>query len=87
MNNREVRALKISPCGKYVFTGGDDGSMKQFDVRTDKLVHDYGEISESAVKAIEICSQGNVLFVGGYDRKLREFKAVQMATAGAPAKR
>ena len=57
----------------YLFTGGNDGSVKQFNIETHQKVYHYKGIHNKTINAIALKSDDKYFFTASYDQSLKQF--------------
>lgn len=63
MRNEIIFCLTISPDNKSLYIGDSKGYLKQFDIKTKKVVKDLGMVVVGMFKGIELTSDGHYLFL------------------------
>jgi eukaryotic-like serine/threonine-protein kinase len=79
--NEVVRAVAWSPNGKYIASGGNDGSVQVWDARTGVrtvtyTVHQTPGHQNTAVKAITWSPNSTRIASGGEDRTVQVWQAI-----------
>jgi len=73
----EVSCVGVSPNGKYMFSGGDDGKTFVVDVKTGKLVFTL-PVHVDTINDIAFSPNGNWVATASYDRKISLFNIATM---------
>jgi WD40 repeat protein len=73
-DNGPIRAVAVSPSGRLVASGGDDGSVRLWDVTTHKQVAAAVEHT-GAVRAVAFSPDGRTVASGGEDGSVRLWSA------------
>jgi WD40 repeat protein len=62
--NSEIKGLKITNDRRNLVTGGADGQMIKWDIKTRMPSKNFGRICKSFIMCIEITPDGETIFVG-----------------------
>ncbi len=73
----EISCVGISPNGKYMFSGGDDGKTFVIDVKTGKLVFTL-PVHVDTINDISFSPNSNWVATASYDRKISLFNIATM---------
>jgi WD40 repeat protein len=66
--------IKVSPCNTWVFTVGQDGHLKQWNILQDlDLTKDYGKIHSDWIRGLCISPNGDYVFTAGIDGAMRQY--------------
>ena len=72
-----VRSVIYSPCGKYLASGSDDGSVKIYDVENKKIIATLDKTNgghTDIVISVIYSPCGKYLVSGSYDRSVKVFQ-------------
>lgn len=75
LNEWWLMSIKLD--AKALFVGYSDGFFRQFDIQKRKLIKNYGQIYEDAVKEILITADGKYLFLANTQCHLKQFDIKQ----------
>ena len=76
-----VNAVEFVPNSDWAVAGGDDGSIKIWDLKTAKLVHTFTGHTHKVVD-IEVTSDGRFVASAGWDRTVRLWDLTTLEPAG-----
>ncbi|WP_335065101.1 WD40 repeat domain-containing protein [Nostoc sp.] len=65
-----VRAVAISSSGQTLISAGRDNTIKFWDLRTGKLLHEFTD-NFSSVESLAISPDGKILICGNYDGSIK----------------
>ena len=77
----EVSCVGVSPNGKYMFSGGDDGKTFVVDIKTGRLVFTLPGHADT-INDIAFSSNSNWVATASYDRKISLFNIATMSPKG-----
>ena len=67
---RRVRAICLSPDGKYAFAGGGDNLIKLWDTKTGELIRTFSG-HDAGIASMAISVDGKHIFTGSHDQTLK----------------
>lgn len=71
VHDKTIKCAVVFGNGHYMFTGSSDHKLKLWDMKNQKLCHDFDEIHTAPVKCMVITPDEKKLLTAGYDCHLK----------------
>lgn len=68
-----IKCMAVTNNGRYLFTSGEDKHLKQWCIKAQRLIKDYGKVSPGWICCMAITSDDKYLFTGGRHKHLKQW--------------
>ena len=62
-----VRSMITTPDSKYLFAGGEHGTIEQICPESQEVVHNYGKIHDYSISCLQTSRDSKYLITGSFD--------------------
>jgi hypothetical protein len=71
LENVGVESIITTADNKWLFAASNEGHMKQISLKSQQVVHDYGQIHDDGISWLEITRDSKWLITSSYDEHVK----------------